>query len=251
MFGLFRKRKDRRQELLSAYLDGRLSHAERAAVERLLAESDDGRRELEALRQTVAMLRQLPRVQPTRSFTLTPAMADARPPRPASSGWVRLALPVAASAAAMFLVFTLAGGAFGLFDREHSAASAPSSAPSAIQPSPTQQPVGAAVPAGPAGPAGVTGAKSTDSGSSLVPAAPRSLAATQATATSPAATPVPPLAEATPAGKDIPGTVMVEPIATRTDRFPWLPLQITAGALTGLCLTATLWQFQRARAKRG
>ena len=34
------------------------------------------------------------------------------------------------------------------------------------------------------------------------------------------------------------------------DKFPWLPLQITAGALTGLGLIATIWQFRKARAKR-
>lgn len=50
-------------ELLSAHHDGELTSAERAVVERELAESADARRELSQLRQVSALLKELPREQ--------------------------------------------------------------------------------------------------------------------------------------------------------------------------------------------
>lgn len=66
-------------EQLSAYLDGVLSEAERRALEARLLDEPDLRRELEALRATVALVRGLPPVKAPRDFTLTAQMA--RPPR--------------------------------------------------------------------------------------------------------------------------------------------------------------------------
>jgi anti-sigma factor RsiW len=60
-------------ELLSAYLDGDLSDADRAALEARLAAEPELRRELEALRQTVALVRSLPELKAPRSYALTAA----------------------------------------------------------------------------------------------------------------------------------------------------------------------------------
>lgn len=65
-------------ENLSAYVDGRLDDAERAAVEAHLAECESCRSELESLRQTVALLRRVPEVAAPRSFAIPAAAA---PPR--------------------------------------------------------------------------------------------------------------------------------------------------------------------------
>ncbi|MEQ9032954.1 MAG: hypothetical protein RLP44_29815, partial [Aggregatilineales bacterium] len=66
-------------ELLSAYLDEMLTSSEREALEARLSIEPDLRRELNALRQTVALMRQLPVMKAPRNYTLTPAMvADIR-----------------------------------------------------------------------------------------------------------------------------------------------------------------------------
>ena len=65
-------------ELLSAYLDNRLSPAERVSLERRLAGDPRLQSELEALRSTVTALRALEPAPLPRSFTLDPAMV-ARP----------------------------------------------------------------------------------------------------------------------------------------------------------------------------
>lgn len=66
---------DNDYELLSAYIDEMLDDAERSAVEQRLREEPLLRRELAALRQTVALLRRLPTLKAPRDFTLpvTPA----------------------------------------------------------------------------------------------------------------------------------------------------------------------------------
>ncbi|NWG16283.1 MAG: hypothetical protein HXY41_06570 [Chloroflexi bacterium] len=66
-------------EQLSAYLDGDLDEAERLALEARLRDEPALRRELEALRATVALIRGLPPIKAPRDFTLTAQMA--RPPR--------------------------------------------------------------------------------------------------------------------------------------------------------------------------
>ncbi len=69
-------------ERLSAYIDGAMSPRERAHLERQLAEDPALRARLEALRQTVALVRKLPPVPAPRNFLLTPGMVT-RPARPA------------------------------------------------------------------------------------------------------------------------------------------------------------------------
>ena len=80
MLGLGRARTNREhrfaQDNLSAYMDGELRPAERARLERHLAGCADCRRDLEALRGTVALLRRAPLKPVPRSFAL-PASARA------------------------------------------------------------------------------------------------------------------------------------------------------------------------------
>lgn len=60
-------------DMLSAYLDGRLSAEDRAVVERRLAAEPSLQAELDALSATVALLRRTPQLAVPRSFTLDPA----------------------------------------------------------------------------------------------------------------------------------------------------------------------------------
>lgn len=60
-------------ETLSAYLDGRLTAAQAAALERRLADDASLRQELEGLRNTVRALHSLPARPVPRSFTLRPS----------------------------------------------------------------------------------------------------------------------------------------------------------------------------------
>jgi hypothetical protein len=103
---------DQVAELLSAYIDGEVTAAERGLVEAHLASCDVCGRDLATLRQTVALLRQLPQVAAPRPFTLRES--DVRPLRPTrpipirwQSGWLRGAV----AAAAMLLCVAMAGGA--------------------------------------------------------------------------------------------------------------------------------------------
>lgn len=73
---------ERQRELLSAYLDAQLSPRERHDLERHLESCAACRAELDGLRATVTLLRAAPPAAMRRSFTLTPAMAEAEPPRP-------------------------------------------------------------------------------------------------------------------------------------------------------------------------
>ncbi len=100
-------------EQLSAYIDGELPTRERAVLEARLLTEPALRRELESLRATSALLRDLPPMTAPRSFTLSPEMLN--PPAPPSSQkraatW--LIFPTAPaysaiSAAAAVLLFSL------------------------------------------------------------------------------------------------------------------------------------------------
>jgi hypothetical protein len=260
MLRLFRTSKARRRELLSAYLDGRLTPSDQAEAERLLARSEDARRELESLRATVALLRQAPAVEPRRSFTLTPEMA-ARTSRAQgqAAGWLRWG-PYATAAAALFLAFALAGGATDLFEHEAAmpeqgvaardalqappsatlAAPAPQAPPLPFRAAGTPEPTGtppapgiaaAAGPAGERGPAGPAG-----------PAGPQGATGQQDNALMPGQSLAP---EAGALSQD--KAIAPVPAAEDGRSFPWLALQAAAGALTGVAIAATLWQYRRRR----
>lgn len=70
-------------ERLSAYIDNQLSPAEKSALDARLSREPELRATLLELRRQVRALRDLPRLKPPRSFTLTPAQAQAlRRPAP-------------------------------------------------------------------------------------------------------------------------------------------------------------------------
>jgi len=85
---------DRTLELLSCYIDGRLSREEREELERHLAACERCREELQSLRWTVGLLHALPMVRVPRSFAI---------PRPSARGtgvalfWLRTATALAAA----------------------------------------------------------------------------------------------------------------------------------------------------------
>ncbi|MCS7010872.1 MAG: hypothetical protein NZL98_05855 [Anaerolineales bacterium] len=89
---------------LSAYLDGELRPAEAKRLEQRLAEEDALQRALEDLRQTRALLRQMPQRHPPRNFTLKPRLRGLRPPFP------RTALALSWASLAILLVFFIALG---------------------------------------------------------------------------------------------------------------------------------------------
>jgi hypothetical protein len=101
---------DQVAELLSAYIDGEVTAAEQGLVEAHLASCDVCGRDLATLRQTVALLGQLPQVAAPRPFTLRES--DVQPLRPARSAWWRIGwLRGAVAAAAVLLCVAVAGGA--------------------------------------------------------------------------------------------------------------------------------------------
>jgi hypothetical protein len=128
---------DQVAELLSAYIDGEVTAAERGLVEAHLASCDVCGRDLATLRQTVTLLRQLPQVAAPRPFTLRESDVQSlrptlRPARPAwwQSGWLRGAV----AAAAMLLCVAVAGVTLLL---EHGLVGAPAApAPVALQSQP-------------------------------------------------------------------------------------------------------------------
>ncbi len=96
---------DHDYELLSAYLDGTLSESEHQVLETRLQNEPSLRRELDALRQTVALVKQLPPLKAPRNFTLDIHMV--RPSRllifPTTTAFSAL------SAIAAILVLVVAG----------------------------------------------------------------------------------------------------------------------------------------------
>lgn len=102
------KNSERRQEALSAYLDGELSAREQTRIEQELAQDATLRVELAELRRTVQMVRSLPTLPVPRSFTLDPAIYGRTKPRR-----VRL-YPIvrAATVLAMALFVFMTAGSF-------------------------------------------------------------------------------------------------------------------------------------------
>lgn len=89
---------ERLDEQLSAYIDGALSPRERARLEKQLAADPALRARLEALRQTVMLVRGLPPVRAPRNFLVTPSMVS-RPARPIP--WARRLAPALSFATAI------------------------------------------------------------------------------------------------------------------------------------------------------
>jgi len=118
---------ERVEALLSTYLDGRASDAERALVERHLAACTDCTRNLATLRATVAAVREMPKVHAPRSFALPRLMAKPSQTAP----WLYPLLRAATTVAAFLFVLTVAGD---LFLRSSPTAPAPMAVPAALAP---------------------------------------------------------------------------------------------------------------------
>jgi hypothetical protein len=125
MLRLLRRRKseeERRDELLSAYLDGELGEGERQRLEARLAQDPTLRAELRALRQTVSLVQELPEVAAPRNFILSKSMVERRQPaprpepqvlRPSSErvrrAWAAPLLTAATAVVSLLFVVVLAG----------------------------------------------------------------------------------------------------------------------------------------------
>ncbi len=96
------------EESLSAYLDGELSAREKAGVEKHLQECRACSENLSTLRQTVALLKELPAVPAPRSFALRPAVVKPKV-RVAPSSWGYGLLKGATALAALLLVLVIGG----------------------------------------------------------------------------------------------------------------------------------------------
>ncbi len=114
-------------ELLSAWLDGQVSRAERDAVDAAIAADPAVRAQATDLRATIALLRGLPQPAPRRTFILTPEQGAAI--RPARVAWITRLFPAvsAASAVAAVLCIALVAGdlATGGFSTKRQATTAP------------------------------------------------------------------------------------------------------------------------------
>lgn len=148
------RRREQRDELLSAYLDGQLSAVVRARLEAQLAADPELRAELEALRRTVSLVRDLSPVPVPHNFILSQAMvARPRPARPSRSLqlWAAPVLTAATAIVSLLFVIVLAGDLLlsGMGGRALAPAAEPrleSEAPqAAMVPSPVTQEVEAVV----------------------------------------------------------------------------------------------------------
>lgn len=117
LFSPGKRDQERRDELLSAYLDDELSDRERERLEAQLAADADLRSDLEALRRTVTMTRDLPTLSAPRNFILSPSMVEqapqsAQPPRKRQSqalGWAAPILTAVTATVSLLFVLVLAG----------------------------------------------------------------------------------------------------------------------------------------------
>ncbi len=96
------------EESLSAYLDGELSAQEKASVEEHLEKCRACSDSLSTLRQTVALLEELPAVPAPRSFALRPAIVKPKV-RAASPSWGYGLLKGATALAALLLILLIGG----------------------------------------------------------------------------------------------------------------------------------------------
>lgn len=132
--------KERRDELLSAYLDGELDAKDRARLEAQLAADPALRAELEALRRTVALVRDLPLQPIPRNFILPRATVPKARPAPVTRRprWLAPFLTAATAAVSLLFVAVLAGDLLfsGVGGMAQLAAPAPEEDRAAMAPSP-------------------------------------------------------------------------------------------------------------------
>lgn len=136
--------KERRDELLSAYLDDQLDADERVRLEAQLAADPGLQAEMEALRCTVALVRDLPPQPIPRNFIL-PQTAAPKPQRPPATRprlhWVAPFLTAATAIASLFFVAVLAGDLLlsGVGGVAQLAAPASQAERVAVEPSPAEE----------------------------------------------------------------------------------------------------------------
>jgi anti-sigma factor RsiW len=120
--------------LLSPYLDGQVSQAERALVERHLASCAECAHDFATLKATATAVRTMPRAHAPQTFTLPRSMAR----QSQTTTWMFPALRAATALATLLLVIIVAGDVF-LFNAARQAA-APVSAPASVARQPLVQP---------------------------------------------------------------------------------------------------------------
>lgn len=130
-----KKERERLDEWLSAYLDGQLSEKERAQLEARLASDERLQSELRALRRTVAMVRDLPRLPVPRNFILPQTMAGAKRPVAAVRSRAASFAPWLKAAAALVGVFAVVTFASMLI---YLAGSRPAATPPPREPAPVE-----------------------------------------------------------------------------------------------------------------
>ena len=239
MTWFFKNGARRREETLSAYIDGRLAPSERAKVQRLLESSAEWRQEFEMLQAAIARVRAAPRVQARRSFALTPEMAGARTQatrQPAA--FLRPVMSLATAAASVVLAVSLAGGA-GLFGTAPQAVTTSGSSASDQFAAPTAQPPAAGAPA--AAPAPQAQLKAARSAESTQDSAATPTATTAFTYGTTERT----MAQEGPAGPGGPATLSVT--TRNSGPPPWTAMAIASGAAATLFGITTFWMFRRAR----
>jgi hypothetical protein len=128
----FKSVAERRQEQLSAYVDGQLSPRERQRFERELADDAVLRQELEQQQIIKSQLSRLPRRRAPRNFTLDPSLYGR--PRPQTATWLYPAARTATALAAFFFVLALVFELAGLMAPD------PRAAPVAMEAAPAEQP---------------------------------------------------------------------------------------------------------------
>ena len=146
MARLFARKGERRDELLSAYMDGELSAEEQTRLEAQLQTDPALQAELDAMRHTVALVHDLPPVAIPRNFILSQAMlATARPQLTKSPRLCRVwnvpFLTTATAVVSLMFVVILAGdllfagrmgGDAALLGEQRMAIQAPAEAPAPV-----------------------------------------------------------------------------------------------------------------------
>jgi len=120
------------REELSAYLDGRLSAQDRAAMERHIQACPECSLALDQLRQIVDAMRSTPPVRPPRSFALTPDTVQTQGQPPSWLRWWYRSAPAIAGVAALLLAALLFAD-LGARPRMLASAPPPPTAPAAAE----------------------------------------------------------------------------------------------------------------------
>ncbi len=112
LWGWRRSEAERRDELLSAYLDGELGAREREQLEARLSKDADLREELQALSHVATVVHELPRVSAPRNFILSESMVSrqktASAPEPRQA-WAAPLLTAATAVSSLLFAVVLAG----------------------------------------------------------------------------------------------------------------------------------------------